>query len=561
MIRRNFRELNLARRYLWGAMLGGLLPLAIISVLYDRYSVDLQDRLLNTQLNSNLESAASELGVFLSGQINRLENLADLSDTADFFLSASDQSMTTLLADLLLLETESPDIYAIELSDLEGNVIRTVPPTQSRRMPEDFTTIPQVLHNRASIFGPVTPRDGKPGWFLVSVPVTFEHQNIGIVSFRLRLASLTERISPLAEPGVFEPQIVVFDRVHLSDVGTSVTEGTTLAKSKHFFPGWKVNLVEIDKALNVPRDRIRTLLIVAAVGSTLAVLALFYSMSERLSRHLAPLNRAAKAISNGNFEIEVREDGPGEIGSLARSYNRMRQQLESLIDTRVDVERQASLGTLAAGIAHEIRNPLTTVAATVHNLQQPETDKDRRQMFEVISSEIARVDLIISEFLIYARPSRPNPERIRVRDVVTSLRTLVATQARQQNVEISLSGDSNLTLVMDPKHLQQILLNLTLNSMQAMPNGGRVKLRAYREDDEAVITLLDDGPGMDKEQQKKALRPFYTTKPNGTGLGLSMTAQLVKVNGGTMTLESGRGIGTVFTLRFPSRSLHAEGKS
>jgi len=207
---------------------------------------------------------------------------------------------------------------------------------------------------------------------------------------------------------------------------------------------------------------------------------------------------------------------------------------------------------MAAGIAHEIRNPLTTVAATVHGLNRNEQDIERRKMFEVISSEITRVDKTISEFLNYARPSDPVIERVLVRDVFRSIRTLIATSAHESGVIINLSGDSSLTIAVDEAHLRQILLNLTLNAIDAMPDGGHLNLQAYRENGVATLTVSDDGSGIDEDVIAKVLRPFFTTKPGGSGLGLSITNQLVEVNHGTMEIESEDGVGTSITMIFQS---------
>jgi two-component system, NtrC family, sensor histidine kinase HydH len=376
-------------------------------------------------------------------------------------------------------------------------------------------------------------------------------QIIGVVSLRTRLASLTELTAPLVEPDVYEPQIVVFDRLHISAVGTEALKGETIARSRQFFPGWRIHLIQGQDIFQEPRTRIRYVLLVAALLSALCLVLLFFKMSGRVSRYLQPLTEGANAIANGNFSVPVSENAPGELGALARSYNRMREQLEKLIKSRVDVERRAALGNMAAGIAHEIRNPLTTVSATVHGLNRSEKDPEKQKMLEVISSEIMRVDSTISEFINYARPSDPVKDVVLVREVFRSIKTLVATTAHEKNVVVNLAGDSSLKLIIDQAHLRQILLNLSLNAMEAMPEGGHLTLKAFRDKGVVTIIVTDDGKGMDEETLSKILRPFFTTRPDGSGLGLSITNQLVEANGGSMLVESEVDTGTTFTLTFP----------
>lgn len=551
----NFRfkslQLNVARRYLWGALVAALIPLIAIAALYDRYSANLLNNLIANRVNANLEATAARMNNFMSVQVNRLENIVDLTDTAAFFHSGTQGEVSELLEDILRLEAESTDIYAIELSDIEGNVLKVFPDTQKPAAIAGIETLPWIQHANAELLGPVLPQSGRPGWFRISMPVQVNQQAVGKVSLRMRLSSLTEQAAPLIEPGVYFPQIVVFERIHLTAAGTPDEPGQILAKSRQFFPGWRIHLVEGHNRYQEPKTFIRYLLLLAAALSVLCLVYMFFQMSQKLSGHLQPLSQGARAIANGNFNVSVSEDAPGELGVLARSYNRMRLQLGTLIDSRVDVERRAALGNMAAGIAHEIRNPLTTVSNTVHGLKLAEHNSDRVEMLDVISSEIDRVDATISEFLNYARPSVPQKEQLLLRDLFKFLKTLIAATAHEKDIKINVSGESNLRVYVDETHCRQILLNLALNAIEAMPEGGHLTLRAYREKETAVIVITDDGVGMDADLQSKVMRPFFTTRANGNGLGLSVTYQLVEANAGTLEIESEMGEGTTVLVRLP----------
>ncbi|MEP1613984.1 MAG: ATP-binding protein [Roseobacter sp.] len=546
----NFSKFNLARRYLWGALIAALIPLILIAVIYDRYSASLLNTLVTNRLNSDVEAVAARMSNYLVSHRNRLKNIVDLRDVTLFFQNRH-QTLSPQLADLMFLEVGSPDIYAIEFLNSEDEIIFTVPISRSRERPKNFTTLPFVEIGGTEIIGPVLPDNGRPGWILIRQPVMREQQLLGYVAIRARLSSLTELASVLAQPGIHIPQLTIFDRIRLSVVGTEMEAGKLLAKSSQILPGWRLTLIEGGSDLNEPRRRIRYLLLFVATLSAFGLVFLFLRMSQRLSGYLLPLNTGAQAISDGDFTVTVREDGPGELGTLARSYNKMREQLEELIASRVDMERRATLGNMAAGIAHEIRNPLTTVSATLHGLSGGEEDPERKEMYDLVSSELTRVDQTISEFVNFAKPRKPEQEVAYIRDALKSVKTLISATARERVISVSLSGDSSLKAYVDPAQLRQIILNLSLNAMDAMPDGGQLRFRTYEDSGKAKVVVADNGIGMDDAVKEKLFRPFFTTRSGGTGLGLSITKQLVDANGGTIVFDSVAGEGTTVSLRFP----------
>lgn len=242
----------------------------------------------------------------------------------------------------------------------------------------------------------------------------------------------------------------------------------------------------------------------------------------------------------------------GEILQYLISFEDItkRKNLENQLQ---QMERLASLGELASGLAHEIRNPLSGIKTTAELLMRRlKLGQDHRWLFENILKEIDRVQQIITHLLQLSRPIKTNPRKVNVEQVFKSTIALLEGLAEQQKVKIDYECE-NVELWIDLEHLRQILLNLLLNSIQAMPDGGKVAIKAFQQQHTAVIILQDSGVGIDQEIISKIFNPFFTTRNEGTGLGLSIVHQLVVLNNGNIHVESEVGIGSTFTLRFPMK--------
>jgi signal transduction histidine kinase len=225
-------------------------------------------------------------------------------------------------------------------------------------------------------------------------------------------------------------------------------------------------------------------------------------------------------------------------------------------------ERLASAGQLAASVAHEIRNPLTAIRSTVqYLLGEFNETHPKRPLVEGVLSEVDRINRTVDALLSLTRHPEFKAERIALRDLVEQSVLLLRTQAHNQSVEITLAAPASEIYVMgNPSQLKQILLNLMLNSLQAMPEGGsltieltviRDSLGLHGEKSWAHISLVDTGCGIPAELLDKVFDPFFTTKQGGTGLGLSISFAIVQQHNGEFEITSGEGQGTAVSIRLP----------
>ena len=228
-------------------------------------------------------------------------------------------------------------------------------------------------------------------------------------------------------------------------------------------------------------------------------------------------------------------------------------------------DRLATLGELAAGTAHEIRNPLTTIRSTIQYLEKRlKNEKDRAMAHEVIS-EVDRINEIIQGMLSFARPEKPSLEKSNLREIINQTIQLVRIASQKKNININLDYSAREEqLLADTGQIKQVLLNIIMNSVQAIENQqGTVNIsvntipgaKEHYSADECsyIIRISDDGKGIPKNDIDKIFDPFFTTRPEGTGLGLSITYGIVHKHGGDIEITSEENKGTSVTIRLPAR--------
>jgi signal transduction histidine kinase len=234
-----------------------------------------------------------------------------------------------------------------------------------------------------------------------------------------------------------------------------------------------------------------------------------------------------------------------------------------LVESQALLERQqklATLGTLAAGIAHEIRNPLTSLKARLYTLEKhlqavPASRKDT----DIISAEISRLERIVQDVLSFARPSDPKLETIAADTLLREVQGLMAPNLECREVQLVVEGGPNLLIRADGGHLKQVLINLVRNAAEAIDGAGTVTLRARAarvplrssETDAVILEVGDTGKGIPPEVEKRLFDPFFSTKETGTGLGLPIAARIVERHGGMLQYQTRPGHGTTFGVVLP----------
>jgi signal transduction histidine kinase len=223
-------------------------------------------------------------------------------------------------------------------------------------------------------------------------------------------------------------------------------------------------------------------------------------------------------------------------------------------------EKLASLGTLAAGVAHEIRNPLTAINVRLHSLKKNlVADSSEQEDALVIDHEIQRLDRIVQEFLQFARPAEPKLLTVSADSLLARMQSLFGPQLKKTSIRLSLESVPDIWVRVDPQQIEQVLINLVQNAAESMEGDGTITLRARtgmgrlsgRARPVVMLEVSDTGKGIPAEVRKRMFDPFFTTKEEGTGLGLAIAARIVETHGGALECRSEVNHGTTFTILLP----------
>ncbi len=303
-------------------------------------------------------------------------------------------------------------------------------------------------------------------------------------------------------------------------------------------------------------------LIVAGAGAVVICAVSIVALAYVIQRPMVELQEKIGLVSEGDLDVAVsfsrRND---EIGDLGRNFNHMMQQLresreeiERLHHTQISrAEHLATLGEMAAGLAHEIRNPLAGIAGVIEIIGRdlPSTSP-ARAVVQDVRLEIAQIDRILTDLLETARPHPPHICRSNLNTTVEHTVMLIRQQVLSRPIQIELERALDLPEVEhDSDQIHQVLLNLLLNAVQAIEGAGTVRVEVGSREGYASVVVSDSGRGISPQNLSNIFRPFFTTKGNGTGLGLSLARRIVEEHHGRIEVTSVVGKGSQFEVLLP----------
>jgi signal transduction histidine kinase len=311
-------------------------------------------------------------------------------------------------------------------------------------------------------------------------------------------------------------------------------------------------------------DRFRSRSLFWFMGVFLVGTVLSAGVASRFTRPIRKLDAGIRKISDGDLDVEVAVQGHGEIARLGSAFNDMTRRLRENQDRSREMvrrEKLSALGGLAAGVAHDVRNPLHSIGLTLQHMQEtcrPETEQRQTEFdssLQLMRGEIGRLNQLVENFLRFARSDDRARQPVDIEDLLRETVKLVSKEAEWRNIAIKLDLNASVPAISaDGEELRSSILNLVLNSFEAMPEGGTLSLTLGVVGESVVVQIIDTGGGIPDEVHERVFEFGYTTRENGSGLGLAMVHQCVVENhGGRVSLESDPAKGTRVRLAIPLR--------
>lgn len=305
------------------------------------------------------------------------------------------------------------------------------------------------------------------------------------------------------------------------------------------------------------RENVVQVVVVTLIITVIVITILAYNLLKPIKRMVAATERVAAGDLHHSLPVKSRD----EIGTLTNSFNRMIKNLKDTQDELVRSEKFVSLGRLSAGVAHEIRNPLNAMKGAIVYLQRrKQHDPLILEYTQLILEEIDRLNRFVTEFLYFARQSVPNPIPTKLNNLITNTLNLFEERMREHGIKVNSSLDRSIpSLMLDRNQIEQVLMNLFINAMDAMPQGGTLEVKTSIIDEEpdmsgrrcVELVVSDSGEGISQENMKNIFDPFFSTKENGTGLGLPLSLGILENHGALLTVQSEEGAGAVIIVSFP----------
>jgi len=308
-------------------------------------------------------------------------------------------------------------------------------------------------------------------------------------------------------------------------------------------------------------DRISLMIIIFTAGGLILAMIITWSFANKIARPITELALSAGRVATGDFNVSLKTDRKDELGKLVESFNAMTADLKDYHQHLIDSERMGAFTQMAQKIAHEIKNPLTPIQISIQDLKRaydtddPNFSETIEKSCSTILEEVSSLAKIVKEFSEFARFPSPELKFASINEIISSLAEMYTSELTSNRLTLKLA-DTPLSVSIDKDQIKRAVHNLLKNALEATDSHGKVEIETIMDSGFAEIVISDNGPGFSQQAKNNLFSPYFTTKPEGTGLGLVIVKKIITEHDGEIIVEDEAGVGSTIRLRIPLEGSH-----
>lgn len=550
------RALPIRTIFLAAFLLVGLLPIMLMSFLafYEAKSA------LTTQIQHDMEArakaSADDIDRIMFERIQNVASWSRLDIMQDARIGDVDKRLSHFLSDL---KNSYRDVYHdLDVINAEGVIIASSNPShigQQLAQGAPWTTLnmpPQVLHlskikgNTLDISASIIDQtdDGPLGRLVAH----FNWQQIQAI-----LTSAVTGRSAAALLDDHKALIAQTENWHKDSQPHSIRVRARTNNNLSTIPfGWQVEFAQHKSEVMAPVRKMTHIFMWLLFGSILLAILIGIPVARSITEPLSRLTAFAKSFTRATTKHRPPVEGPAEVQVMAQAFTKMIDDLEASNEQLTRAAKLAVAGEMAAAMSHEVRTPLGILRSSAQVLmREPHLSKDGQEVCGFIVSEADRMNSLVTTLIDAGRPRKPQYQSHNLRDIAEQVCSMLRMQADKKGIVLSLHATTGVITLCDAEQIKQVLLNLIINAIQILPEQGHIEVNVSQQGDFAMISVADNGPGLDEAMRAHVFEPFYTQREGGIGLGLSVVKQIVEAHQGTISIHTSAMQGAEFSVKLP----------
>jgi two-component system, NtrC family, sensor histidine kinase HydH len=553
------KHLSVRQLLLLAFLLAGLLPAMLVSFLSFYQAREALKREISHDMQTLSGTVANDIERVMFERVQNVHSWSRLALMQDISIGDIDKRVSTLLQEL---QMSYGDVYqSIYVVDINGKVVAASnaqqidKPRQSYKQGAAATSwfqvkladksldVGHIQHNRLAISQAII--DGNTNQKIGVLVAEFNWQ---VIQNLLNNAVQNPTAAALVDSN--NHLLAATPNWKKIQAGHEMRANKNLS-NKMNLQGWQVRIEKLHSVAVAPVHRLGYVFLALLLTTLFFAALLVKPIAQAITQPLEALRKFVNTAGlQGNNHAPA--GGPPEVQALSNAFEKMMQDLQK---TQADLTRAAKLavvGEMSAAMSHEVRTPLGILRSSADLLlREPKLTKDGKEVLGFIISETERLNKLVSTLIDAARPRALNKVEVNLTEIAANAIALLKSQAQAKNIPIIFEKTKAIYLLADADQMTQVMMNLLMNALQILPNGGKIEMRLQDMKDEIVMDFIDDGPGISAENQAQIFEPFFTQRSGGVGLGLAVVRQIVQAHGGEISYQDSPQKGAQFTITLP----------